>query len=76
VLEVNERGKNFYKTMRDIVEQTYRHTFHLQYINQSNDSKNQVISKLQEAFPEKWSMRPVKLAIAKTYNNNKKSFKK
>jgi hypothetical protein len=76
VLEVNERGKNFYKTMRDIVEQTYRHTFHLQYINQSNDSKNQVISKLHEAFPEQWSMRPVRLAIEKTYNNKKKSFKK
>jgi hypothetical protein len=76
VLEVNERGKNFYKTMRDIVERTYRRTFHLQYINQSNDSKNQVISKLQEAFPEQWSMRPVRLAIEKTYNNKKESFKK
>lgn len=29
VLEVNERGKCSYKTMRDIVERTYRHTFHL-----------------------------------------------
>jgi hypothetical protein len=50
VLEVNERGKLFYKTLRDIVERTYRHTFHLQYKNQSNDSKNQVIHKLQEEF--------------------------
>ena len=33
VLEVNEREKYFYKTMRDIVERTYRHTFHLQYKN-------------------------------------------
>ena len=33
VLEVNERGKNFYKIMRDIVERTYRCTFHLKYIN-------------------------------------------
>ena len=29
VLEVNERGNFFYKTMRDLVERTYRHTFHL-----------------------------------------------
>jgi hypothetical protein len=51
VLKVNERGGNFYKTKRDIVEKIHRCTFHLQYINQSNDYKNQVISKLQEAFP-------------------------
>jgi hypothetical protein len=76
VLEVNERGKLFYKTLRDIVERMYRCTFHLQYKNQSNDSKNQVIHKLQEAFPEQWSMRPVRLAIEKTYNNKKKSFKR
>jgi hypothetical protein len=63
-------GGNFYKTMRNIVELTYTRTFHLQYKNQSNDSKNQVISKLQEAFPEQWSMRPLRLAIEKTYNNN------
>ena len=65
VLEVNERGENFYKTMRDIVEQTYRRSFHLQYINQFNDSKNWV------TFPKQWSMRPVRFAIAKTYNNKK-----
>jgi len=29
VLEVNERGKLFYKALRDIVERTYRHNFHL-----------------------------------------------
>jgi hypothetical protein len=75
VLEVNERGKLFYRTLRDIVERTYRHTFHLQYKNQSNDSKNQVIHKLHEAFPEKWSMRPVRLAIEKTYNNKKNHLK-
>ena len=57
--------------MRDIVERTWRHSFHLQYINQSNDSKNQVICKLQEAFLEKWSMRHVRLAKEKTYNNKK-----
>jgi hypothetical protein len=67
MLEVNERVEIFYKTMRDIVERTYRRTFHLQYKNQSNDSKNQVISKLQEVFP---------VAIEKTYNNKKESFKK
>ena len=50
VLEVNERGIDFYKTMRNIVEQTYKRTFHLQYKNQSNVSKNQVIYKLHEAF--------------------------
>ena len=51
------------------MEWKYRRTFHLQYRNQSNDSKNQVISKLHEAFPEQWSMRPVRLAITTTYNN-------
>jgi len=71
VLEVNEKGKLFYRTLRDIVERTYRHTFHLQYKNKSNDSKDTVIHKLQEAFPEKWSMRPMKLAIEKYYNNKK-----
>ena len=40
VLEVNERGKNFYKNFRDLVERMYRCSFHLQYKNQSNDSKN------------------------------------
>jgi hypothetical protein len=50
VLEVNERGKLFYRSLRDIVEITYRHNFHLQYKNQSNDSKNQVIRTLQEMF--------------------------
>jgi hypothetical protein len=75
VLEVNERGENVYKTMMDIVERTYKRTFHLQYRNQYNDSKNQVISKLHEVLLEKWSMRPVILAIEKTYNNKKESFK-
>jgi hypothetical protein len=50
VLEVNDKGKNFYKTMRDIVERMYRHYFHLQYKNQSNESKNKVIFKLQQVF--------------------------
>ena len=52
VLEVNGRGKIFYKTMRDIVERTYRCTLHLQHKNQFNESKNQAISKLQETFPK------------------------
>ena len=39
-LEVNRRGKEFYNTMRYIVEITCICTFHLQYRNQSNDSKN------------------------------------
>ena len=76
VLEINQRGEFFNRTMRDIVEQTYRRIFHLQYRNQSNDSKNRVIFKLREAFPEQWSMRPIKLAIAKTYNNNNKKHSK
>ena len=46
VLEVNERGKNFYKSLRDLVERMYRHFFYLQYKNQSNDSKNQILCKL------------------------------
>ena len=62
--------------MKDIVERTYKRTFHLQYKNQSNYSKNQVICKLQETFLEKWSVRTLKLAIEKTYNNKKESFKK
>jgi hypothetical protein len=74
VLEVNARGKMFYIYLRDIVERTYRRNFHLQYKNQSNDSKNQVIRILQEVFPEPWSMRPVRLAIANTYNNKKESY--
>ena len=45
VLQVNERGKYLYNTMRDIVERTYKHTFHLQYKNKSSDSKKQVIQK-------------------------------
>ena len=76
VLEVNDGGKLFYRTLRDIVEIAYRCTFHLQYKNQSNDSKNQVIHKLEEVFPLQWLMRPVRLAIEKTYNNKKESFKK
>ena len=53
VLEVNRRGKEFNNTMRDIVERTYKCYFHLHYRNQSNYLKNQIICKLQEAFPEK-----------------------
>ena len=69
VLQVNERGKCFYNTMRDIVERTYRCTFHLQYKNQYNDSKNQAIYKLQQAFMEQWSRRAMRLAIVKKYNS-------
>ena len=29
VLEVNERGEIFYKSLRDLVERMYRHSFHL-----------------------------------------------
>ena len=77
VLEVNIRGKDYYKkTMTDIVERTYRYNFHLQYRNQSNDSKNRVIYKLQETFTVQLSMRHVKLAIAKTYNSKKESLKR
>ena len=76
VLEVNERGKQFYITLRDLVEQMYKHSFHLQYKNQFDDSKNQVLCKLKEELPKNWSMRPVKFLIEKTYNNKKKSFKK
>ena len=71
VLEVNRRCKEFYNNTRDIVERNYRCNFHLQYRNKSNDSKNQIICKLQEAFPEQWSMRPVRISIEKTYNNKK-----
>ena len=49
------------------MEWMYIHYFHLQYKNQFNDSKNQILSKLQEEFPENWSMRRVRLLIAKTY---------
>ena len=72
VLEVNERGKNFYKSLRDLVERMYRPSFHLQYKNQSNYSKNQILSKLQEEFPENWSMRHVKLLIEKKLQQQKK----
>ena len=46
VMKVNRRGKEFYNAMRDIVERTNRHNFHLQYRKQSNDSKNKFICKL------------------------------
>ena len=61
VLEVNERGKNFYKNLRDLVEQMYKRSFHLQ------DSRNKILFKLQDEFPENWSMRHVTLLIEKTY---------
>ena len=51
-LEVNEKKKRFDKTLRDIVEKMYTHTFYLQYKKKFNDSKTQVMSKLQEAFVE------------------------
>ena len=51
--------------MRDIVERTYRCYFHVQYKNQSNGSKNQVIFKLQQEFLEQCSMRPMGLVITK-----------
>ena len=76
LMEINRMCKEFYNTLRDIVERTCRRTFHLRYINQSNDSKNQIICNLEEAFPKKWPMRPVKFAIAKTYNNTKESLKR
>lgn len=50
--------------------QTY--FFCLQYKNQSNDSKNQIITKLQEAFLEQWALRSVRLAMKKhTTTKNK-----
>ena len=58
------------------MERMYRRSFHLQYKNQSNDSKNQILSKLQKYFPENWSMRYVRILIAKTYNNKKEGMKK
>ena len=51
VMEVNRSGKEFYNTMRDIVEIMYIWNFYLQYRNQSNDSKNHIICKLQDMFP-------------------------
>ena len=58
------------------MEQMYRFSFHLQYKNQSNDSKNKILSKLQEEFPENWSISHVGLLIEKTYNNKKEGMKK
>ena len=57
------------------MERTYIYTFHLQYKNQLANSKNQVIYKLQETFPDQWSMQLVRLAMEKDYNNKKESFK-
>ena len=62
--------------MGDIMERTYIRTFHLQYKNQSNDSKDHVICRIQVVFPKQWSMRHVRLAIEKTYNNNKRIIEK
>ena len=75
-MEVNERGKNFYKSLRDLVERMYRRSFHLQYKNQSSDSKNQILSKLNEDFLEIWLLRPVRILIAETYNNKIEGMKK
>ena len=69
VFEVNERGKLFYRALRDIVRRTYRHNFHLKYKNQSIDSKNQVIRTLQEVFPEPWP------DTYETCNTKKESYK-
>ena len=69
VIQVNQRGKCSYKTLRNITERTYRCTFHLQYKNQSTDSKNQVIYKLQESFPGQWLMQHVRFAMENNYNN-------
>ena len=67
-LQVNKRGKYFYKTLRDIVERSYRCTFHIKYKSQFTDSKNQVIHKLQEVFPKQWLMRYVRLTIVEKNN--------
>ena len=76
VLEVNEKGIFYiYKSMRDIAKIMYRRTFNLHYRNQSNESKNQVISKLHEAFPDQWLMRPVRLAIEKHTTTKKSNLK-
>jgi hypothetical protein len=40
MLEVNERRKMFYRTLRDTLERTYRRHFQLKYKNQYSDSKN------------------------------------
>ena len=61
----------FLYTLRDIMEKTYRCTFHLQYKTQSTVSKNQAIHKQQKTFLEQWSMQHVRLAMAKTYNSKK-----
>ena len=52
VLEVNDIGKIFYNTMRDILEIAYMCSFHLLYKNQFNKSKKQVTFKLQQVFVE------------------------
>ena len=75
-MEVNERGKMSYKSLRDLMERMYRRSFHLQYKNQSNDSKNQNLFKLHDEFPENWSMRHVTLLIAKTHKKEEEGMKK
>lgn len=45
VLKVNKREFFFYKTMRDLVERTYKRSFHSQYKNQCNDFNNEIIFK-------------------------------
>ena len=64
-LQVNQRGKYFYKTLRNIMKRRYRRTHHLQYRNQSIESKNRVIYKLHQAIPEQWSMQHARLAMEK-----------
>jgi hypothetical protein len=75
VLEDNEKGKLFYRSLSDIVEGMYRLIIHLQYKNQSSDSKNRVIHTLQESFSEPWSMRPMRLATKKLTITKKNNIK-
>ena len=69
------RGGFFYKVMGYKLEREHRHSFYSQYKNQPDDSNNQVIYKLQQVFPKQQPRRLVRLAIAKTYNNNKNHLK-
>ena len=75
-MEVNERGKIFYKALRDLVERMYKHSFHLQNRNHSNDSKNQILFKLQEEFPENCSMKHVRILIKKRIQQQKRRIEK
>ena len=69
-MQSKKLGK-LYKIVRNLGEENMCEVY-----NSIIDYKNQIISKLHEAFPKQWTMRPVRLAMAKTYTIVNEYFKR